>query len=140
MYSVALSIHVLAAVFGAGQVLAMFLVAVAGRRLALPTASTVPLLRRLLLLAARGFVGLFVSGAILDFTSGRAFDHALWFRVSAFLLLALGVLAGLAARELRRQSRLAVSSPSALRGVERIFIGMSLLVGAAVVLMAVKPW
>lgn len=118
----------------------MFLVAVAGRRLALPTASTVPLLRRLLLLAARGFVGLFVSGAILDFTSGRAFDHALWFRVSAFLLLALGVLAGLAARELRRQSRLAVSSPSALRGVERIFIGMSLLVGAAVVLMAVKPW
>jgi hypothetical protein len=137
MYGIALCIHVLAAVFGAGQVAAIFTVAATARRGLSPEAAS-SIVKRLLSRTARGLVPLLVSGVILDFAAGRAFDHAGWFRLSVLLLLVLASLVGVATRTLERAG--GGGESVALARVGRLAVVMSLVIGVAVVLMELKPW
>jgi hypothetical protein len=91
-------------VFGADQVVTIFVIASAARHASLPASGVSTLLRRLLPLAARALVALFVSGVIMDVRAGRAYDGSDWFRMSILLLIGLGVLVGLSTRALSKQA------------------------------------
>lgn len=79
-YGVLISIHVLIAIFGLGQ-LVTFPTSLRNVRFAL--------------------LGLFTTGAALDFHAGGAWHEMTWFRVSALLLVLTGVLSVFAARALK---------------------------------------
>jgi hypothetical protein len=78
------------------------------------------------------------TGILLGLASGGAVHAAGWFRVSALLLVATGILHAQARRVVRRG--VAENGDLTLRRVERIAYGMCALIAVIAALMEVKPF
>jgi hypothetical protein len=136
-YSILLSVHVVTAILGLGQIAGTVIVA-SSTRIDDPVApGTVAVLRRLGFGTFAALVIMLISGALLDLTGGGAFHTALWFRLSFALLIALGALQGVIRRALRKAER--TPNHGALRRVARLSGVMCAVVAAVAILMEAKP-
>ena len=121
IYGLVLSVHVIVAILGVGQLAA---VAVAAGR---ADPAIIMAFTRNVRLA---LITMFVTGAALDFTSGGSFHELLWFRGSALLLLLTGILSW------RAQKAARAAQPRRVRGIAWGMCGMVTLI---TVLMELKP-
>jgi uncharacterized membrane protein len=138
LFTVALTIHVLAGILGLGPVVAM---AIASARR--PTDASLAeelrvLLRRLSALVSVALLVLLASGGLMDRASGGLFHDTWWFRISVVLLVAMGVMNGLTRRRLRRFDTARAASD--LRRVSVLARSMLALVAVVTVLMIDRPW
>ena len=138
LYTPILVTHVLIAVLGLGSIASVALVAASARRDGNSTdaSRSIGLLLRY---SGLSLVTMLITGILLDVASGGAFRGAWWFRGSAILLLATGVLLGQARRALRSVGQ-GDGREVTLRRVERIAYGMCAFLAAITVLMEVKPF
>lgn len=136
-YSILLSVHVVTAILGLGQIVGTAIVASSTPTNAPVAPGTLTALRRLGLGTSGALAIMLISGALLDYSSGGAFHKMPWFRVSFFLLIALGALQGWVRRTLRKVER--ESHGRALRGVVRLSSAMCAVVAAIAILMEAKP-
>ena len=137
-YTLALCVHVVAAVLGLGQVVATARFAsAASRQLPAP-----PLVLTTLGQLLRGTTGaltfMLLSGVAVEYASGGAVHDTWWFRLAFFQVLVLVVINGVVWRALRRSG--AASTARLLRGVAWSAWVMCALIGEVTVLMEVKPW
>jgi uncharacterized membrane protein len=138
LYTPILVTHVLIAVLGLGSIASVALLAAGARRdgNSVEASRSIGLLLRY---SAFSLATMLITGILLDLASGGAFREAWWFRGSAILLLATGVLLGQARRALRSVGR-EEGGKVILRRVERIAYGMCAFLAAITVLMEVKPF
>lgn len=120
-YGWVLSLHVIVAVLGVGQLAALAVTAGKAEALAL-----FPLVRN----ARLALVTMFVTGAALDFMSGGAFHERLWFRGSVILLVITGVLSW------RAQKAARAARPGQVRALAW---GMCGAVALITMMMELKP-
>lgn len=120
-YGVLLSLHVIVAILGVGQLAALAVTAASAE-----PASALKLIRN----GRRALAAMFVTGAGLEFLSGGAFHERLWFRGSALLLLLAGILSW--------RSQKAARAGSSKR-VRALALGMCGVVALITVLMEQKP-
>jgi len=132
-YSILLSLHVVTAILGLGQVVGLGVLASTAR--AEPPAAVVETLRRLARGTAWAALIMLLSGAGIEYAVGGAYHDSRWFRGSVLLLVAIGALNGSTRRILRNWE----SSARPLQRVARNAWLMALLVAAAAVLMELKP-
>lgn len=121
IYGVWLCVHVVVAILGVGQLAALGIVADKA-----DSATLIKLTRNVRL----ALLLMFVTGALLDFTSGGAFHERLWFRGSALLLLLTGVLSW------RAKKAASAAQVGQVRGAAWGMCGMVALI---TVLMELKP-
>jgi hypothetical protein len=136
--SLALSIHVVAAILGLGQVAGIAVLASST-----PTgASVAPTIWSALQRLARGttwsFPVMLASGAFLEYSVAWGHHTESWFRLSGVLFLALGAVLGTTRRALRKRDSASDERP--LQPVARRAWAMCAIVAMIAVLMAVKPW
>jgi hypothetical protein len=136
-YAVAISIHVVTAILGLGQVAAIAVVAGSAAVMSADSPSWTAL-QRLVVGARSSLVVILLSGAFIEYVSGGAFHAAWWFRLSFFGLLALGACTGAVGRTLRR--RAALGNERARQRVVLIAWVMCALTASIAVLMELKPW
>jgi hypothetical protein len=137
LYIPVLVAHTVIAVLGVGSIPAVALVAATARRAGPGSRDMSAWLGPLLRYSAFSLAAMLVTGVLLDFAAGGAFHEAWWFRGSALLLVATGVLHARARRAVRLG--LANDADVVLRRVERIAYGMCALIAAIIVLMELKP-
>lgn len=137
LYSILLSVHVVTAILGLGQIVGTAIVASSTPTNTPVSPGTLTALRRLGLGTSGALALMLLSGALLEHTGGGAFHAMLWFRLSFLLLVALGVLQGWTRRTLRKVER--ESHGRALRGVARLSGVMCALVAVVAILMEAKP-
>jgi hypothetical protein len=139
-YTPVLVAHMLVAVLGLGSIASVAIVATTTRRSgrALPEATL--LLRPLLRCSALSLGAMFATGAFLDLAAAGAFSREWWFRGSALLLFASGVLQGLARRAVRHGFANEGDAEIILRRVEWLAYGMCAMLAVITVLMEVKPF
>lgn len=133
--------HVLFAVLGVGLIGSVAVVAATARRGGqgssdVAAASLNPLLRY----SAISLAVMLITGALLDFAVGGAFNTKWWFRGSALLLFATGGLHAQARRALRSGLSVEGGGDVALRRVERFAYIMCALIAAITILMEAKPF
>ena len=134
--------HILAAVFGTGQVGVLALVMVPALRTNdAARASLLPVLRRFLLWMNLSLAILVLTGGILDYQMGSTLHTMWWFRISFLLTLVIGALSG----RMRGMLRRAVGpsgqvSAQAMTGLTMPAWTMFGLTVAIVVLMVLRPW
>jgi len=121
-YGWVLSLHVIVAILGVGQLAAVAVTA--GK-------ADVATLTSLIRNARLSLAAMFISGAALDFMSGGAFHERLWFRGSAILLIVTGILSW------RAQKAARAAQPARVRGLSW---GMCGAVALITILMELKPW
>jgi len=139
LYVTVLSLHVLIAMLGAGLIGSLAVVAGTARRAGASTDMTGwlgPLLRY----SAFSLGALLITGALLDFAVGGAFSAKWWFRASALLLVATGVLHAQARRAVRSGLATNPGRDVTLRRIERIAYAMCALIAVITVLMEAKPF
>lgn len=134
-----LILHVVVAVLGLGSIVSIAVVAGLARRSDRAPDYVLISLRALLRVSGTSLGVMLVTGALLNFTAGGAFSATWWFRGSALLLVATGLLHGLARRAVRGAPA-GGDHRRALRRVERIAYGMCALIAAIAVLMEMKPF
>jgi accessory gene regulator protein AgrB len=137
IYTVLVALHAVAAVLGAGLVLAIAVVAHG------PTPEpAVPIvgarLLRLLRATAVSMALLLLTGLLVT-SLARAFTAMIWFRMSFALFIVLGAIAAVTRRRLARALAAAPAPAAALRTVERAGIAMCAVVAVVAFLMAAKP-
>jgi hypothetical protein len=137
LYPILLSIHVVTAILGLGQIVGTTAVASSTPTDAPVPPTTLAVLRRLGLGTIGALAMMLLSGALLEYTSGGAFHATLWFRVSFFLLIALGALQAGIRRILRKVERDA--DGRAIRRVVQLSRVMCAIVAVVSILMEVKP-
>jgi hypothetical protein len=135
-----LVLHVLVAVLGLGSIASVAVVAATGRRVGRASTEVLAWIGPLLRYSAFSLAAMLVTGALLDFIVGGAFSAKWWFRVSALLLVATGVLHGLARRAIRSGLASDGDRDAVVRRVERIAFGMCALIAVITVLMEAKPF
>jgi uncharacterized membrane protein len=140
LYIPVLVIHVLIAILGLGSVASVALVATTARRSGRAWKDVSAWLGPLLRYSAFSLAAMLVTGVLLDFAAGGAFHEAWWFRGSALLLVATGVLHAQARRAVRSGLAGEDTHGVVLRRVERIAYGMCGLIAAITVLMEAKPF
>jgi uncharacterized membrane protein len=140
LYIPVLVMHVLVAVLGLGSIASVAVVASTARRAGRGSRDVSAWLGPLLRYSAFSLAAMLVTGVLLDFAAGGAFHEAWWFRGSALLLVATGVLHGQARRAFRSAGASKDDPDAVLRRVERIAYGMCALIAAITVLMEVKPF
>jgi hypothetical protein len=138
LFTLALSVHVVTAILGLGQVMGTIVLASSLE----PGAPVGPAVLRALRRLARGtswaLALMLLSGVLLEYASGGSFHDTWWFRVSFFLLLALGGLQGRSRSVLNRLD--AANDRRHLRGVVGIAFTMCGIVAVVAILMEIKPW
>jgi hypothetical protein len=139
LYPSVLVVHVIVAVLGLGSIASVAIVAATARRAGRGWTEVSAWLNPLLRYSAFSLAAMLVTGILLDLAARGAFSKLWWFRGSALLLVATGLLHGLARRALRRGHTIEGGGSAALREIERIAFGMCALVAVIVVLMEVKP-
>ena len=132
--------HVLVAVLGLGSIASVAIVAATTRRAARGSTGASVWLGPLLRCSALSLAAMLATGLLLDLTVAGAFSAAWWFRGSALLIVATGVLQAQARRALRRGLPNEDFGETVLRRVEWIAYGMWALIAVIVVLMEVKPF
>jgi hypothetical protein len=137
-YTIAISVHVVTAILGLGQVMGTTVLASSLAGSAPLAPGNVAVLRRLGRGTTWSLVLLLLSGVLLEYVGGGYFHERWWFRVSFVLLIALGALQGRIGRVLRDVE--AAKGGEALRGVVRLAWGMCVIVATIAILMEVKPW
>jgi hypothetical protein len=132
-YTIAISLHVVIAVLGVGQIGAVALGTTVSRRsgVALPVATT--WLRPLLRCTRWSLVAMFVTGASMELIGHGTFHESWWFRGSALLLFLTLFLN-------RRAFAALGDATRGLQRVERLGWWMSANMAVAAVLMEVKPF
>jgi hypothetical protein len=138
LYTLALCFHVVTAVVGLGQVVAIARLAAASRGSApLPTVALMTL-RRLMRGAAAALALILLSGALIEYAGGARFHQTWWFRLSFLQVLVLGALNGMGLTALRRidEASLAI----ALRRISITAWVMIALIADTTILMELKPW
>lgn len=136
-YSIWLSVHVVTAILGLGQLVGTLIIASSTPTRAPVTSGTLTALRRLGLGTTAALAIMLVSGGLLERAGGGAFHTMLWFRASFILLIALGALQGWTRRTLRQVER--GSDGRGLRGVARLSGAMCVVVAVIAILMETKP-
>jgi uncharacterized membrane protein len=140
LYIPVLVTHVIVATLGVGSIASLAIVASAARRAGSAARDASAWLQPLLRYSAFSLAAMLVTGILMDVVAGGAFHDTWWFRGSALLLVATGVLHGQARRAVRAGLGEAGSGDAVLRRIERIAYGMCALVAAIVFLMEVKPF
>ena len=138
LYTSVLVAHVLVAVLGLGSIASVAIVASAARRVGRGSAEVPTSLGPLLRYSGFSLGVMLATGILLGLASGGAVHAAGWFRVSALLLVATGILHAQARRVVRRG--VAENGDLTLRRVERIAYGMCALIAVIAALMEVKPF
>jgi hypothetical protein len=133
-------VHVVVAVLGLGSIAAVAVVAATARRTGRGARDVAAWLGALLRLSAFSLAAMLATGVLMDFAARGAFHEAWWFRGSALLLVATGVLHAQARRAVRPGFAGEDDAEKVLRRVERIAYGMCGLIAAITVLMEVKPF
>jgi uncharacterized membrane protein len=140
LYIPVLVMHVIVAVLGVGSIASVAVVAATARSAGRGSRDVLAALDPLLRYSAFSLAAMLVTGVLLDFAAGGAFHRAWWFRGSALLLVATGVLHGQARRAVRPRPAGEDAADIVLRRVERIAYGMCALIAVIAVLMEVKPF
>lgn len=133
LYTPLLVVHVLAGVLGLGSIASIILVPAERGGEQIP-ASISSLLRY----SALSLTTMLVTGILLDLAARGAFHEYWWFRGSAILLVATGVLHRWARRTVRRAG--SNGGGMVFGRVKRIAYGMCALIAAITMLMEVKPF
>jgi hypothetical protein len=138
LFTLALCVHVVTATLGLGQILGTAVLA-SSTQPGTPVAPvTLIALNRLGRGTSWALALMLLSGVLIEYASGGSFHDTWWFRLSFFLLIALGALQGMIRRRLRKLAQ--ATDGGLLRGVVRIAWAMCAIVAAVAVLMEVKPW
>jgi hypothetical protein len=132
--------HVLVAVLGLGSVASIAIVAALARKGRRDSAEVLPWLIPLLRYSAFSLGAMLATGITLDLAAKGAFHGSWWFRGSALLLVATGVLHGQARRTARSSFAEKANSDTVLRRLERLAFAMCVLIAGISVLMEVKPF
>jgi hypothetical protein len=132
--------HVLVAVLGLGSIASVAIVASAARRVGRGSAEVPTSLGPLLRYSGFSLGAMLATGILLGLASGGAVHAAGWFRASALLLVATGILHAQARRVVRRGVAEGENGDLTLRRVERIAYGMCALIAVIAALMEVKPF
>ena len=140
LYTPVLVAHVVVAILGLGSIASVALVAGTARRAGGGSKDVFAWLRPLLRYSAFSLAAMLVTGVLLDFAAGGAFHEAWWFRGSALLLVATGVLHARARRAVRSGLASEDDADVVLRRVEWTAYGMSALIAAITLLMEAKPF
>ena len=140
LYLPVLVVHVLVAVLGVGSIASIAVVASTARRAGRGSKDLSAWLGPLLRYSAFSLAAMLATGVFMDVAAGGAFHQAWWFRGSALLLVATGVLHGQARRAVRPSLASDAAADIVLRRVERIAYGMCALIAVIAVLMEVKPF
>jgi hypothetical protein len=130
-YSIVLSIHVITAILGLGQLAAVTVLTTSGSSLQL-----LPL-QRIMRLVIWSIAVMLVTGCILAGLVRGAFEQAWWLRLSLILFFLLGFLHSRVRRALRTAGP--VLDPDLMRRVNRLLWAMCLCVAAITYLMQAKP-
>jgi len=134
-----LVIHVVVAVLGLGSVVSIAVVAATARRRGRGSPDVSAWIAPLLRASAASLAAMLATGIVMDVVTRGAFHEWWWFRASALLLVATGLLHA----RTRRAVRAALDparGDDALRRVERMAYGMSALIAGITVLMEAKPF
>jgi hypothetical protein len=134
-----LALHVVVAVLGVGSIASIAIVAGASRRAGRVTDEVLLTLGSLLRASGISLGVMLVTGVLLNLAAGNGFSATWWFRGSALLLVATGVLHGIARRTVRAAPASA-DRGSALRRVEGLAYAMCALIAVIAVLMELKPF
>jgi hypothetical protein len=140
LYAPMLVVHVIVAVLGVGSIAAIALVAATARRVDDAAVQVSAWLAPLLRYSAFSLAVMLMTGILLDLAAHDAFRRSWWFRGSALLLVATGVLHGWARRAVRRGVARNSGGTVTFRYVERIAYGMCALIAVITMLMEVKPF
>ncbi|MFT3928581.1 MAG: hypothetical protein QM778_38990 [Myxococcales bacterium] len=139
LYAFLLSIHVIGAILGLGQVVGIAVVASSSRATPSPIGpQTWELLRILVQGTTAGLITMMVTGVLIEWSLGGPYHDFWWFRVSFFELLALGAIHARTRVALRQRDTL--EEQATLRGIARRAWVMCLLIAATTVLMETKPF
>jgi uncharacterized membrane protein len=137
-YTLAVTVHVVTAILGLGQVAGTAVLASSG--LDAPVApGTLIALRRLGRGTTWALAVMLLSGVLIEYACGGCYHTLWWFRVSVFLLVLLGALQGRIRRALRKIDP-ATDDGHPLRPIARMAWGMCTVVAVVAILMVVKPW
>jgi uncharacterized membrane protein len=136
-YTIWISLHVLVAVLGVGQLGAVAIIASSARRAGTTIAHASTWLGPLLRTTRISLAAAVVTGGLTNFSAGGAFQHQRWFHVSVLLLILTFVLHRRASAALRRAE---VDALAALRRVERTGWSMCGIMAVITVLMEAKPF
>jgi hypothetical protein len=137
LYWLVLSIHIVTAILGLGQVAGIVVLASAMRVGGSISPGMWLALERLVRGTMWSLVVMLLSGVLVEYQV-RAYHDTLWFRLSFALFLALGAVQGRTRRALRRRE--AAGDEPSLRAVVRGGWVMGAIVAIVAVLMEVKPW
>jgi hypothetical protein len=132
--------HVMVAVLGLGSVVSVAVIAATARRTGRAASDVSAWLGPLLRSSAFSLVAMVLTGGLMDLAAGGAFSARWWFRGSALLVIATGILHAQARRALRAPLPNDDRGDGVLRRVEWTAYGMSALVAIVTVLMEVKPF
>lgn len=140
LYTSVLVVHVLVAVLGIGSIASVAIVATTARRVGRGSTGALTWLGPLLRYSAFSLAAMLATGSLLGLISGGAVHEAWWFRGSALLLIATGVLHARARRAFRQGLANEADGDLALQRVTRIAYGMCGIVAVIAALMEVKPF
>jgi len=136
LHRMLLSLHVVIAILGLGQLGAIVLTARIARR----TGETAPGLARMLSTTQISSVAMLSTGVLLEVVAATGYHRGLWFRASGVLLL-LALFSQARARVALRRAGQGASRAQALADVERWSLTACGLVATIAVLMEIKaPW
>jgi hypothetical protein len=133
LYQGAIAVHVLTAVLGVGQIVALTRLASSG--------GDHPPWVAMQRLAAGGTWSLLLmlaTGALLEYAVGGGYHNSWWFRISVLLFFTLGGVLGWTRRRLRAAA--GSGDATALVGVGRAAWTMCAIIGSIAFLMQIKPW
>ena len=134
LHTLAISIHVVIAILGLGQVAGIAVVATSTSA----QGASWGALQRLARGMTWSLVIVLLSGVLVEYSLGGPFHEAWWFRLSFFGLLALGAINGRMARALRKRGL--IGDERTLKGVVRSAWIMCAITAVIAVLMAIKPF
>jgi hypothetical protein len=138
LFALAISVHVVTAVLGLGQIVGTAVLASSLPPDAPVAPAALVALRRFGRATSWALALMLLSGVLVEYASGGSFHDAWWFRLSLLLLVALGALQGRIRGVLRKVE--AAKDGLLLRGVVRIALAMCAIVAVVAVLMELKPW
>jgi hypothetical protein len=139
IHTFALTLHVVTAVLGLGQVTAIAILASTATGRVSGGEAPWTALARLMRGTRWTLVIMLLSGVLVEYASGGAYHGTWWFRLSFFILLALGVINARMCRILRKRD--SVGDDRALKAIVRSAWLMCGMTAVITILMEIKrPW